>query len=100
MSLIDSRTVKVLMTALLFVLALGFLYIAHRTLIAFLFAIFFAYLIDPAVSKLEIFVKRRTRAIAIIYLLLVAGLVTFFLFVGPSIARQAQHLGEALPSLA
>lgn len=99
MSLIDARTVKVLVTALLFALALGFLYIAHRTLIAFLFAIFFAYLIDPAVSKLEVWVKRRTRAIAIIYLLLVGALVTFFLFVGPSIGRQAQHLGEALPSM-
>lgn len=99
MSLIDARTVKVLVTALLFALALAFLYIAHRTLIAFLFAVFFAYLIDPAVSKLEVWVKRRTRAIAIIYLLLVGGLVTFFLFVGPSIGRQAQHLGEALPSL-
>ena len=38
---------------LLFALGLGFLYIARRTLIAFLFAIFFAYLVDPAVSRVE-----------------------------------------------
>jgi predicted PurR-regulated permease PerM len=99
MSLIDTRTVRVLVTALLFALALAFLYIARRTLIAFLFAVFFAYLIDPAVSKLEVWVKRRTRAIGIIYLLLLGALFTFFLFVGPSIGRQAQHLGEAVPSL-
>jgi len=99
MSLIDARTVKVLVTALLFALVLGFLYVAHRTLIAFLFAVFFAYLMDPAVSKLEKWVRKRTRAIAVIYLLLVGVLVTFILFVGPSIGRQAQHLGEALPSL-
>ena len=43
MSLIDSRTTRVLFTVLLFTLVLGFLYVAHYTLIAFLFAVFFAY---------------------------------------------------------
>jgi predicted PurR-regulated permease PerM len=99
MSLIDARTTRVLFTVLLFALALGFLYIARRTLIAFLFAIFFAYLVDPAVSKVEKWVRGRGRAIAVIYLLLVALLVTFFFFVGPQIARQAQRLSESLPKL-
>ena len=52
MALIDSRTVRVLVTTLFFALGLGFLYIARRTLIAFLFAIFFAYLVDPACIQL------------------------------------------------
>jgi len=82
MSLIDARTTRVLFTVLLFALALGFLYIARRTLIAFLFAVFFAYLVDPAVSRVEKWVKGRGRAIGVIYLLLVALLVTFFFFVG------------------
>src|SRR6202795_4278094 len=43
--------------------------------------------------------RGRGRAIALIYLLLVALLVTFFFFVGPQIARQAQRLSEALPKL-
>lgn len=84
---------------LLFALALGFLYVARRTLIAFLFAIFFAYLVDPAVSRMEKWTKSRGTAIGIIYLLLVVLLVTFFFFVGPKIARQAQRLGQALPAL-
>lgn len=83
----------------MFALALGFLYVARRTLIAFLFAIFFAYLVDPAVSRLEKLVRGRGRAIAIIYLLLVMLLVTFFFFLGPHIAKQAQRLGEAIPNL-
>jgi predicted PurR-regulated permease PerM len=99
MSLIDARTTRVLLTVLLFTLALGFLYIARRTLIAFLFAIFFAYLVDPAVSRVEKWVRGRGRAIAVIYVLLVALLVTFFFFVGPQIARQAQRLSESLPKL-
>jgi predicted PurR-regulated permease PerM len=99
MSLIDARTSRVLFTVLLFALALGFLYIARRTLIAFLFAIFFAYLVDPAVSRVEKWVKGRGRAIGVIYLLLITLLVTFFFFVGPQIAHQGQRLSESLPKL-
>jgi predicted PurR-regulated permease PerM len=99
MSLIDVRTSRVLFTVLLFALALGFLYIARRTLIAFLFAVFFAYLMDPVVSRVEKWVRGRGRAIGLIYLLLLALLITFFFFVGPQIARQAQRLSEALPKL-
>jgi predicted PurR-regulated permease PerM len=99
MSLIDARTTRVLFTVMLFALTLGFLYIARRTLIAFLFAVFFAYLVDPAVSRVEKWVKGRGLAIGVIYLLLVALLVTFFFFVGPQIARQGQRLSESLPKL-
>ena len=53
MLLTDSRTARALVTVLLFALALGFLYVARTTLIAFLFAIFFAYLMSPLVSRLE-----------------------------------------------
>src|SRR5882724_1971885 len=99
MSLIDVRTSRVLFTVLLFALGLGFLYIARRTLIAFLFAIFFAYLMDPAVSRVEKWVRGRGRAIGLMYVLLVALLITFFFFVGPQIARQGQRLSESLPKL-
>ncbi len=98
MSLIDVRTSRVLITILLFALVLGFLYVAHHTLIAFLFAVFFAYLVDPAVSRCEKWTRSRGGAIAIIYILLLALLVTFFFFVGPQIGRQAQKLTTALPA--
>ncbi len=99
MALIDGRTARVLTTALLFALGLGFLYAAHYTLMAFLFAIFFAYLVDPAVSHLARFTRGRGAAIAVIYALLVVLVVTFFVFVGPQVARQAQRLAEAMPAL-
>jgi predicted PurR-regulated permease PerM len=99
LALIDSRTVRVLVTTLFFALGLGFLYIARRTLIAFLFAIFFAYLVDPAVSRLEKWTRRRGLAIAVIYLLFVALLGTLFFFIGPRTVREARHLGEAWPTL-
>jgi len=99
MALIDSRTTRILFTVLLFALGIGFLYVARRTLMAFLFAIFFAYLVDPAVSRVEKFTKGRGGAIAVIYVLIVGCLFTFFFFVGPRIGHEAQKLTDSLPSL-
>jgi predicted PurR-regulated permease PerM len=99
LTILDSRTSRVLLTALLFALGLGFLYAARRTLILFLFAIFFAYLINPAVARLEKLVRSRVWSIAIIYFLLVVGLAGFGLLLGPRIARQSSRLGASLPGL-
>jgi|SRR6266496_522052 len=99
MSLIDTRTARVLFTVLIFAIALGFLYVARDTLIAFLFAIFFAYLMDPAVSRVQRWTRSRGWAITVIYVLLMGLLVTFFFIVGPRIGHQAQTLSESLPTL-
>lgn len=99
MLLIDSRTIRVLITALWFALALGFLYVARATLMAFLFAIFFAYLVSPLVSYLERLLKGRGRAIAVIYVLLLGLVILFFVSIGPSVTREGSRLGQALPSL-
>lgn len=99
MVLIDTRTARALFTALLFALGIGFLYTARHTLIAFLFAIFFAYLVDPLVASLEKLVKGRGRAIAIIYLLLLVLVGIFFSFVGPRIGHEGAKLGQSMPTL-
>jgi predicted PurR-regulated permease PerM len=90
----------VLITVLLFALGLGFLYVARQTLIAFLFAIFFAYLMSPLVSYLEKLLRGRGRAIAVIYVMLLGLVVLFFVSMGPRIAREGAHLGQSLPALA
>lgn len=99
LAFIDSRTSRVVFTLLLFALGLGFLYVARRTLMAFLFAIFFAYLMDPLVSHLHTVVKGRGRAIAIIYVLLVVLLVVGLFFVGPKITHEGGRLSASLPDL-
>jgi predicted PurR-regulated permease PerM len=99
LTILDSRTSRVLFTAFLFAVGLGFLYAARRTLILFLFAIFFAYLINPAVGRLEKLLRSRAWGITIIYLLLLIGLGLFGFLVGPRIARQSARLGESLPGL-
>jgi predicted PurR-regulated permease PerM len=98
-ALVDSRTIRVLITALLFTLALAFLYVTRQTLIAFLFAIFFAYLMSPLVSNLEKLLKSRGLAIAVIYTLLVGMVVMFFVSMGPKVTREGTRLGQSLPAL-
>jgi predicted PurR-regulated permease PerM len=100
MPVTDGRTARVLITVLLFALGLGFLYVARETLIAFLFAIFFAYLMSPLVSNLEKLLRGRGRAIAVIYLLLLGLLVLLFVAMGPRIGREGARLVQSLPSLA
>jgi predicted PurR-regulated permease PerM len=100
MPLADARTARVLITVLLFALGLGFLYVARQTLMAFLFAIFFAYVMSPVVSNLEKLLHGRVRAIAVIYLLLLALVVVFFISMGPRIGRESARLGQSLPALA
>ncbi|HTS37079.1 MAG TPA: AI-2E family transporter [Candidatus Solibacter sp.] len=99
MLLTDSRTARALVTVLLFALGLGFLYVARATLIAFLFAIFFAYLMSPLVAHLERLLRGRGRAIAVIYTLLIALVVVFFVVVGPKVTHEGARLGKALPDL-
>ncbi len=99
MPLADGRTARVIITVLLFALGLGFLYAARQTLIAFLFAIFFAYLMSPLVSHLEKLLHGRGRAIAVIYVLLLGLVVLFFVYTGPRIGRESARLGQSLPAL-
>jgi predicted PurR-regulated permease PerM len=97
--LTDSRTAKALVTVLLFALGLGFLWVARATLMAFLFAIFFAYLMSPVVNRLEKILRGRGRAIAVMYVLLIALVVLFFVVVGPKVTREGSKLGKSLPNL-
>ena len=97
--LVDSRTAKVLVTVMLFALGLGFLWVARDTLMAFLFAIFFAYLMSPVVNHLERLLHGRGRSIAILYVLLLVLVVVFFVVVGPKVTREGGRLGQALPGL-
>ena len=100
MPIADARTARVLITVMLFALGLGFLYAARQTLIAFLFAVFFAYLMSPLVSSLEKLLRGRARAIAVIYLLLLGLVVLFFVSMGPRIGRESARLSQSLPALA
>jgi predicted PurR-regulated permease PerM len=103
MEWIDKRTVSVVITSLLFVAIGAFIYGARRILIVFLVAILFAYLLEPIVSRLEMWtsVSGGSRALAILetYAILCGAIALIFILVGPRILDEARNLANALPGL-
>ena len=100
MLLWDPKTARVLITLLLFAAVLGFAWAARATLIAFLFAIFFAYLVSPLVKKAQYRGKiSRGMAIAIVYAVISAALGLLLLSVGPKLVREGQKLSVTIPDL-
>jgi predicted PurR-regulated permease PerM len=98
----DQRTARVLATVLLFAAVGAFLWGARHTVIAFLFAIFFAYLLDPLVNLIErtrLGRGSRGRSILIVYLALFCVLGTLFYLTGPKLVKEAQSLSQSLPGL-
>jgi len=53
MTLLDRRTARVLLTILVFALALAVVYVVRAVIIIFAFSILFAYLINPVVRFLQ-----------------------------------------------
>jgi len=97
---LDARTARVLATILLYGLALAFVYLAWRTLAAFLFAILFAYLLEPVVAGLQARLRLgRAGAVALLYAGLAGAGGTFLFFLGPAIVQQASRLSQLLPQL-
>lgn len=95
----DTRALRVIFTVLTVAAVLVFAYAARRMLTLFLFSVFFAYLIDPLINRVEPAVKGRGRAIAVVYL---GGLITLGLLgwlIGGRAIRETQHLIASLPSL-
>lgn len=99
MSLYDRRTAHVLVTILLFVAALGFIYLARKPLIIFLFAILFAYLLEPVILKIQPQVRNsRGLAILIVYTIGLGLFAIASLIAGPRIANEGQMLARSAPA--
>jgi predicted PurR-regulated permease PerM len=87
---IDRRTLSVLFTTLVVAAGLWIAWAARRPLLAFLFAIFFAYLLEPVVSWLERLVGgSRLRAIARTYATIIGTLIVAAIAAAPAVAAQA-----------
>jgi len=100
MSLLDKNTLRILFTILATVALLAFVWMARKPLLAFLFAMLFAYLLEPLIAQLE---KRlhssRGIAIAVTYVAILAALSTVGLAVGPRVLEEGRHLSESAPEL-
>jgi len=98
--LLDSRTVRILVTILVVACVLAFVWTARETLYAFLFSIFFAYLVDPLVSYVQTYVKgSRGRAIGVVYLAFAIALGLFGYLLGSRLAAETSHLAQTFPAL-
>ena len=103
MSFFDRHTANVLGTIVLFGLIAGFVYAARRILIVFLFAVLFAYLLEPLVSLVQhrSRLSRGSRWLAIlqVYLILLLIISGVLLGLGPRIASEGRTFAAALPGL-
>src|SRR5215831_4192749 len=96
MGILDRRTISVLLTILVVAGILSLVWMARRPVIAFIFAIFFAHLLEPVVERFQGWLHlSRGKSVAVTYLVILAGLLIFGLTVGPHIIQQ----GERLPRL-
>jgi predicted PurR-regulated permease PerM len=103
MSFFDRRTASVLSTLLLFLLLAAFIYGARRIFIVFLFAVLFAYLLEPLVSMVQRRSKlsRGSRSLAIlqVYVVLLLIISAVLLSIGPRIGEEGRTFAAALPGL-
>jgi predicted PurR-regulated permease PerM len=100
MAFLDRRTVSILFTILTFAGVLSLLWLARLPVIVFIFAVFFAQLLEPIVQRFESWWRiSRGKAVAVTYLAMIGGLLIFGATVGPKIIQQGQRLSETLPSL-
>jgi predicted PurR-regulated permease PerM len=100
--MLDKRAAQIIGTIVAFAAIAAFVYGARKTLVVFLFAVFFAYLLEPAVARLErsrISGGSRTRAILITYTILTLSLIVLVLTVGPLLVSETRNLIAALPAL-
>src|SRR5262245_49547696 len=99
----DRRTASVLLTILLFALALSIIYVARTVIVIFAFSILFAYLIDPIVRFLQrhsLFFKNLRGphvleaylAIMVVAVLLSHGLL-------PEFRKNGGRILSAIPAL-
>ena len=99
----DRRAAKVAWTFALVAIALLALYEIRKTLFIFLLAVFFSYMVFPAVKRLSRYTPKRfshPAATAAVFAAIVLLVVAFLAVIGPPIADQASTLGNTLPALA
>ena len=101
MKLLDKKTAQALFTALIFAGALLFVFAAWRVIICFVFAIFFAYLLEAPVARLQHLLRgSRNSAISVVYLIFAAILVLVLSLAAPRVIQEAETLLQKSPQLA
>ncbi len=99
---IDAHAGRAAWTIFLIALVIATAYLARETLVVFMTALLFAYLLMPLVGLLERFTPRQISprlALAIVYLALVGAIIALGVTVGSRLGEEANNLATRLPDL-
>jgi predicted PurR-regulated permease PerM len=97
---LDSRTARATWTILVILGVIGLAYAVRGVLLLIALSLFFAYLLFPVVRLTQRWVvQRRSLAIGVVYLVLLAALVGTGIAVGPRLSSEVQSLAQKLPEM-
>jgi predicted PurR-regulated permease PerM len=99
---IDPRAARAAWTVFLLALLVATAYLIRETLVVFMIALLFAYLLMPLVGLVERFTPRQVPpgvALAIVFLLLIGALLGLALTLGSRLVDEANNLASRLPDL-
>ena len=99
---IDPRAARAAWTVFLLALVVATAYMVRETLVVFMIALLFAYLLAPVVELVQRFTPKGISpevALAIVYLALIAAIVALTITVGSRIVEEADNLAARLPDL-
>lgn len=100
-SIWDKKTVCVLITVLTFLAVGAFVYAAWKVIVAFIFAVLLAYLLEPLVTLVErrswLSKGRRSRAVAQVYVAIGVLLAALIIVAGPRLITEGRRLAGELP---
>lgn len=99
---IDTRAARAAWTVFLLALLIAAAYAVRETLVVFVIALLFGYLLTPLVDLLARYTPARITfgaALAIVYLLLVGAILGLALTVGSRLIDEANNLAARLPDL-
>ncbi|HWE00543.1 MAG TPA: AI-2E family transporter, partial [Bryobacteraceae bacterium] len=96
---IDPKAARYTWTAAVVLLLMGTIYVIRETLVVFVIALLFAYLLYPLVDLIDARLSARTRtpALALAYLMFIGLLTLFIVFVGGQVLTQARYLSAHPP---
>lgn len=98
----DRRAAKYTWTFALVAITLLGVYAIRKTLFILLLALFFSYMVYPAVERLARYTPKRvshTIATGVVFIAILLGVLVAAFLIGPPIADQASTLANKLPEL-
>ncbi len=98
---IDRKAAKYAWTVIVVILAVWMVFVVRKTLLVFVLALLFAYLLSPLVNLLDRLLpasRTRTPALALAYVIVVGLVVLVGIQVGTRVVEQAGMLSKEFPT--